>query len=130
MKSKARITLEAELNELKAIPPEYRNCITVNDIGNYEVWDETQSGLLGMFKELWKAILCIENYCNNVSQWEKMFKDEINLGGSTEGAVFPYLKNNEWEEIFKKYLEVIYEGVPVKVKIKLRKGAMLIERIK
>ena len=65
-----------------------------------------------------------------LKNWEKEFEDEINLGESTEGAIYPYLTRlMGFEDIFEKYLEIIVNGSPMKVKIKCKEGCIQIERI-
>jgi len=89
------------------IPKQYKNAIIYQD-GKYVVYDESQAHSLGEFDELWEAILCLERYINNYLQWTKEFDD---VG----------LPPNIWHE---------YIGTwGTKVKIKVRNGAILIERV-
>ncbi len=63
-------------------------------------------------------------------KFEEEFEDEMNIGESTEGALYPYV-NNEFKfiDLFEKYLEIVCNGAPMKVKIKSKNGKIVIERI-
>ncbi len=80
----------------------------------------------------------IENcgYCHGagevegIEKYEVEFEDEMNIGESTEGAMFPYVQDElKFIDLFDKYLEIVCNGAPMKVRIKAKKGKLVIERI-
>jgi len=116
------------------IPKQYKNAIIYQD-GKYVVYDESQAHSLGEFDELWEAILCLERYINNYLQWTKEFEDTLvynnDTGHNDEGFwEWHELETHDLKELFEKYLKrsiSVYSRC--KVKIKVRNGAILIERV-
>lgn len=66
----------------------------------------------------------------NREEFEEELEDEMNIGESIEGVLFPYVNNElKFIDMFEKYLEIICNGSPMKVKISAIKGKIVIEKM-